>query len=142
MSCLIIAAQALGYAECAYEDAMAYANQREQFGKPIAGFQLTQQKALEMYIAIENMRNLLYEGAWSLDQGIDDRVLPNAAKYYCTREGFKVIDDAMSIMGGIGCTDDCRISRLWRDARCFRITGGTDEIMIHAAGRAVLKRFK
>ena len=139
---LIIAAQALGYAECAYEDAMAYANQREQFGKPIAGFQLTQQKALEMYIAIENMRNLLYEGAWSLDQGIDDRVLPNAAKHYCTREGFKVIDDAMSIMGGIGCTDDCRISRLWRDARCFRITGGTDEIMIHAAGRAVLKRFK
>ena len=120
---------------------MKYVNQREQFGKRIAEFQLTQQKALEMYLRIENMKNLLYKGAWNLDQGIDDRVYPNAVKYYCTREGHKVIDDAMSMMGGIGCTDDCQISRLWRDARMFRITGGTDEIMIHAAGRGLLKRF-
>lgn len=139
---LVIAAQAVGYAECAYEEAMTYVNQREQFGKPIAAFQLTQQKALEMFLRIENMKNLLYKGAWNLDQGIEDRVFPNAVKYYCTREGFNVIDDAMSMMGGIGCTDDCRISRLWRDARMFRITGGTDEIMIHAAGRGLLKRFK
>ena len=139
---LVIAAQAVGYAECAYEEAMRYANQREQFGKPIADFQLTQQKALEMYIKIQNMKHLLYKGAWNLDNGIDDRVLPNAAKYYCTREGHQVIDDAMSIMGGIGCTDDCFISRLWRDARMFRITGGTDEIMVHAAGRGILKQFR
>lgn len=139
---LVIAAQALGYAECAYEDAMKYVNQREQFGKRIADFQLTQQKALEMYLRIENMKNLLYKGAWNIDNDIEDRVLPNAAKYYCTREGFKVIDDAMSMMGGIGCTDDCRISRLWRDSRMFRITGGTDEIMIHTAGRGLLKRFR
>ena len=121
---------------------MKYVNQREQFGKRIADFQLTQQKALEMYLRIENMKNLLYKGAWNIDNGIEDRVLPNAAKYYCTREGFKVIDDAMSMMGGIGCTDDCRISRLWRDSRMFRITGGTDEIMIHTAGRGLLKRFR
>ena len=139
---LVIAAQAVGNAECAYEDAMRYANQREQFNKPIAEFQLIQQKALEMYVKIENMRNMLYEGAWKLDAGVEDRILPNAAKYYNTRAAFEVIDDAMQIMGGIGCTDDCRISRLWRDSRCFRFTGGTDEIMIHAAGRAVLKSFK
>lgn len=139
---LFIAAQALGLAECAYEEAMTYANQREQFEKPIASFQLIQQKALEMYVKIENMKNLVYSCAWKLDQGIEDFVLPNAAKYYNTRAAFEVIDDAMQIMGGIGCTDDCRISRLWRDARCFRFTGGTDEIMVHAAGRGVLKRFK
>lgn len=137
-----IAAQALGMAKCAYEDAMRYANQREQFNQPIANFQLIQQKALEMYLKIENMQNLVYKAAWQLDQGIDDRILPNAAKYYCTRSSFEVIDDAMQIMGGIGYTDDCRISRLWRDARSMRFTGGTDEIMIHVAGRGVLKSFK
>ncbi len=137
-----IAAQATGMARCAYEDAMSYANQREQFEQPIASFQLIQQKALEMYLKIQNMQNLLYKAAWQLDQGIDDRILPNAAKYYCTRSSFEVIDDAMQIMGGIGYTDDCRISRLWRDARSMRFTGGTDEIMVHVAGRGVLKQFK
>lgn len=139
---LVLAAEGAGWAECAFEEAMRYANQREQFGKPIASFQLIQQKALEDYIKIKNMRNLVLEAAWQMDQGIDDRVLPNAAKYYCSREGFNVVDDAMQIMGGIGYTNDCRISRIWRDTRALRFTGGTDEIMIHAAGRAELKRFK
>ena len=137
-----IAAEALGMAECAYEDAMRYANQREQFGQTIAGFQLIQQKALEMYLKIENMKHLVYKAAWQIDQGIDDRILPNAAKYYCTRKANEVIDDAMQIMGGIGCTNDCRISRLWRDCRLTRFTGGTDEIMVHVAGRGVLKSYR
>lgn len=138
---LVIAAQAVGIAEAAYEEAMKYVNQREQFGKTIASFQLTQQKALEMYIKIENMKHLLYKGAWMLDEGIEDRVFPNAAKYYCTRVGQEVVDMAMSMMGGIGVTDDCQLSRLWRDIRLTRVTGGTDEIMIHAAGRGLLKRY-
>lgn len=138
---IAIAAEALGMAECAYEDAMRYANQREQFGKPIASFQLIQQKALEMYLRIKNMKNMLYESAWQLDQDIDDRILPSAVKYYCTREAFQVVDDAMQVMGGIGYTNDCRISRIWRDIRSFRFTGGTDEIMVHVAGRGVLKEF-
>lgn len=139
---ITVAAEALGTAECAYEDAMKYANQREQFGKPIASFQLIQQKALEMYLKIQNMKDLVYKAAWQIDQGIDDRVLPNACKYYCTRAAFEVVDDAMQIMGGIGYTDDCRISRMWRDTRGYRFTGGTDEIMVHVAGRGVLKSFK
>lgn len=139
---VLIAAQGLGIAQCAYEEAMQFANQREQFGKPIAGFQLIQQKALEMYLKIQNMKHLVYKAAWQIDQGIDDRILPNAAKYYCSRAANEVVDDAMQIMGGIGYTDDCRISRLWRDCRALRFTGGTDEIMVHVAGRGVLKSFK
>ena len=137
-----IAAQAVGMARCAFEDAMAYANAREQFNVPIASFQLIQQKALEMYLKIQNMQNLVYKAAWQIDQGIEDRIMPSAAKYYCTRMAFEVIDDAMQIMGGIGYTDDCRISRIWRDARSMRFTGGTDEIMVHVCGRAILKEFK
>ena len=49
------------------------------------------------------------------------------------------LDDAMQIMGGIGYTDDCRISRLWRDQRVYRIMAGTEEIMVHTAGRAIVK---
>lgn len=139
---IVLAAEGLGWAECAYEEAMRYANQREQFGQTIASFQLIQEKALEMYLKIENMKSILYKAAWTIDQGVDDRILPNAAKYYCTRAANEVIDDAMQIMGGIGYTNDCRISRLWRDARSLRFTGGTDEIMVHVAGRGVLKSFK
>lgn len=139
---IVLAAEGLGWAQCAYEDAMRYANQRQQFGQPIAGFQLIQEKALDMYLKIQNMKSLVYQAAWQLDQGIEDRVLPNACKYYCSRAAQEVVDDAMQIMGGIGYTDDCRISRLWRDVRALRFTGGTDEIMVHVAGRGILKSFK
>ena len=61
------------------------------------------------------------------------------AKLYTAQAGFEVIDDAMQIMGGIGYTNDCKISRLWRDARVYRIMAGTDEIMYHVAGRGLVK---
>ena len=54
----------------------------------------------------------------------------------------EVIDDAIQIMGGLGYTNDARVSRLWRDVRCERIGGGTDEIMIYIAGRQILKAFR
>lgn len=53
-----------------------------------------------------------------------------------------MIDDAIQIMGGLGYTNDARVSRLWRDVRCERIGGGTDEIMIYIAGRQILKAFR
>ena len=53
---------------------------------------------------------------------------------------FEVIDDAMQIMGGIGYCHDCTISRLWRDQRVYRIMAGTEEIMVHTAGRALVKQ--
>ena len=64
------------------------------------------------------------------------------AKLYCGRSAFEVIDTALQVMGGIGYTNDCRISRLWRDQRVYRIGAGTDEIMIHIAGRAIQKLYK
>jgi alkylation response protein AidB-like acyl-CoA dehydrogenase len=62
-------------------------------------------------------------------------------KLYCTGAAQEVIDDAMQIMGGVGYTDDCRISRLWRDIRVCRIAGGTDEIMTYIAGRQIVKQY-
>ena len=65
--------------------------------------------------------------------------MPNAVKYYCTREAFQVADDAMQIMGGIGYTQDCIIDRLWRDQRGFRIFAGSEEIMVHSSARQLIK---
>lgn len=139
---LLMAASVLGYAECAFEDAARYANQRVQFGKTIGSQQLIQEKLTYMKIKIENMKNMVYKCAWEIDNGLPVQISSAIAKLYCAQAANEVIDDALQIMGGIGYTTDCRISRLWVDARVFRIGGGTDEIMIHAAGRAILKQYK
>lgn len=139
---LLIAANCLGWAECAFEDAARYANQRVQFGKPIGTNQLIQEKITMMKLKIENMRNIVYKTAWEIDNHIPVQIDSALAKLYCAQSAMEVVDDAMQIMGGIGYTSDCRISRLWVDARVHRIGGGTDEIMIHVAGRAILKQYR
>lgn len=138
---LQMAAGSLGQAECAFEDAARYANQRMQFGKPIGSFQLIQEKLVYMAIKIKNMKNLVYQTAWEKDNGITINTSVALAKLYCAQSAFEVIDDAMQILGGIGYADH-RVARLWRDSRVNRIGGGTDQIMIHIAGRALLKQYK
>ncbi len=139
---LIACAQSLGAAECAFEDATRYATQRIQFGKPIGHNQLIQEHITDMYMKIENMRNWVYKTAWMIDNGEPVQIDSAVAKLYCGRAAFEVIDTALQVMGGIGYTKDCRISRLWRDQRVYRIGAGTDEIMIHIAGRAIQKKYR
>ena len=136
---LTICAANVGMARCAYDEALRYAAQREQFGKPIGTFQLIQEKLVDMRIKIENMQNLLYKTAWKKMQGESIMIDSSLVKRYTGKAAFEVIDDAMQILGGIGYTDDCRISRLWRDQRVYRIMAGTEEIMVHTAGRAIIK---
>lgn len=138
---LILAAQCLGMAECAFDEAAKYATQRVAFGTQIGKMQLIQEKLTDCYIKILNMRNLIYYTAWEKDNGISIRVDCNAAKLYAAQAGFEVVDDCMQIMGGIGYTEDCRISRIWRDIRQNRIGGGTDEIMIYNTGRGIFKEY-
>ena len=139
---LTICAANVGMARCAYDEALRYAAQRMQFGKIIGSFQLVQEKLVDMRIKIENMQNLLYKTAWKKDNGESIMIDSSLVKRYTGQAAFEVIDDAMQIMGGIGYTHDCRISRLWRDQRVYRIGAGTDEIMIHIAGRAIQKQFQ
>ncbi|NCT90442.1 acyl-CoA dehydrogenase [Cellulomonas sp. APG4] len=139
MERLVIASQCLGLAECAFEDAASYAAQRVQFGKPIGQFQLIQQKLTDMAIKIENMRNFVYKTAWMLDQGVPLKSQGALCKRYCAMAAFEVVDEAMQIFGGVGVTVGTRVSRLWRDVRGHRFGGGTDEIMVHIAGRQIVK---
>ncbi|WP_188043051.1 acyl-CoA dehydrogenase [Changpingibacter yushuensis] len=136
---LLMASSLLGMAEAAYNDASKYANERHQFGRSIGSFQLIQEKITFMKLKIENMRNLVYRTAWKIDEGESVQIDSALAKLYCAQSANEVIDDALQIFGGIGYTTDTRVSRLWLDARVQRIGGGTDEVMIHIAGRALLK---
>ena len=139
MERLVIASQCLGLAECAFEDAATYAAQRVQFGRPIGQFQLIQEKLTDMAIKVENMRNFVFRTAWMLDQDVPLKSQGALCKRYCAMAAFEVADEAMQIFGGVGVTVGTRVSRLWRDIRGHRFGGGTDEIMVHIAGRQIVK---
>ena len=133
-----------GSAICAFEDAMAHANSRIAFGKPISRFQLNQIKITDMCIKLTNMKNMLYEAAWNADNN-DGNFDPAAAamcKYYCANASFEVTDDAMQIMGGIAVASEHRINRIWRDLRVDRVSGGTDEMMILATSKGASIKYK
>ena len=139
---LTICAANVGMARCAYDEAVKYAGQREQFGKSIGTFQLIQEKIVDMKIKIENMQNMCYKALWKRMNGQSISIDASLAKRYTGQAAFEVIDDALQVMGGIGYCHDCTISRLWRDQRVYRIMAGTEEIMVHTAGRALVKQAK
>ena len=133
-----------GTAISAFEDAMAHANSRIAFGKPLSRFQLNQLKIAEMCIKLTNMKNMLYEAAWNADNN-DGNFDPAAAamcKYYCANAAFEVTDDAMQIMGGIAVASEHRINRIWRDLRVDRVSGGTDEMMILATSKGASIKYR
>lgn len=139
---LVMAATALGEAELAFECAARHANSRVQFGKPIGSFQLVQKLITDMRVKIENMKNMVYKAAWMEDSGQSVNIMAAMAKYYCAQASHEVIDDAIEILGGIGLSDDMPVGRVWRNNRINGIGGGTKEIMVHIAGRAILKEYR
>lgn len=131
-----------GMAEAAFEDAAVYANQRVQFNQPIAKFQAIQHKFADMRMTIDAARLMNYKSLWMLDNRIPLRYESAAAKAYATEISFKVIDDAMQIMGGIGYCMASRVQRLWRDSRLLRIVEGTSEIQRNIIGQVVLSKYR
>lgn len=139
---LVMCALALGEATMAFEDAVVYANERVQFGKPIGSFQLIQEKIFTMKMKINNMQNAVYKTAWMKDQSIPVNTDAALTKYYVAQASSEVINDAIQIFGGLGYSTEMRASRLWRNNRVCGIGGGTQEIMVHVGGRALLKEYK
>ena len=138
---LIDAFNAYGQALCAYEDACRYANQRIVKGKPIGYLQLIQNHIMQMTMRIEAMRNMLLHYAWNKDNGCLTREEASIAKQYCSESANEVVDHALQIMGGIGFCGS-RVSRIYRDLRITRISGGTGEIQTVIAARQVLKKYR
>lgn len=138
--CLIIA-QCLGCAQAAMDDAAAYVSERVTFGKPIAQYQLIQQKLTDMEIALENTRNMLYKTLWKMDEGQSVRIDSALVKRYGAQQCAWVASEAMQMFGGLGYTTETRVGRIWADLRGHQIAGGTDEIMVYIAGRQLAKKY-
>jgi acyl-CoA dehydrogenase len=123
-----IAAAAVGVARAALEEATGYAQEREQFGKPIASFQAIQFKLADMAINIEAARLLAWHAAWLVDQDLP-HVSPSAiAKCFASDMAMEVTIDAVQILGGYGYVKDYPVEKLMRDAKAFQIYTGTNEI--------------
>jgi crotonobetainyl-CoA dehydrogenase len=138
----LVAACDYGWALCAYEDALRYANQREQGGQAIGRYQLVQDKIARMRIALSSMRAMVYETAWKADNGLLGKGDASMVKLHCTRAAADVVDDAIQILGGIAVTGAHRVARFYRDLRVERISGGTDEMMVLTVARAALKEYR
>ncbi|MGD2124738.1 MAG: acyl-CoA dehydrogenase family protein [Desulfobacteraceae bacterium] len=133
-----IAAQALGIAQGAFDRALAYSKQREQFGKKLAQFQVTQHKLADMITKIETARLIVYKAAWNYDQGHIDPKLTSIAKMYAGRIAVEVADEAIQMHGGYGYMLEYDVERFYRDAKIMEIYEGTREIQKNTIASALL----
>ena len=139
---ILVAAQALGTAQGAYDRALAYVKQREQFGRKIAQFQVTQHKLADMATKIELARLITYKAAWNFDQGRIDPKLTSMAKMYAARTAVEVADEAIQLLGGYGYMTEYEVERFYRDAKITEIYEGTKEIQKNTIASAVLGKIK
>jgi alkylation response protein AidB-like acyl-CoA dehydrogenase len=123
-----IAAMGLGLAQGAYELATRYAQEREQFGQPIAKFQAIRFKLADMATEIEAGRHLVYKAAWLKDQKRPFAQSAAMAKLYTGELAHRVANHALQIHGGYGFMDEYAISRFYRDQKVLEIGEGTNEI--------------
>ncbi len=124
-----VGAAACGMAARAFAEALAHAKARRQFGKPIAEFQLIQEKLARMATDLTAARLLVYRAAWEKDRGAPRVTLEAAmAKAFATEAAQRIVDDAVQILGGRGVLADNPVDRLYRSVRALRIYEGTTEI--------------
>ncbi len=124
-----VAAQGVGIAKGAAERALEYAQEREQFGRPIGDFQAIQHKLAEMHTDTEAARNLTYKSAWEVDAGgAPNTTLASMAKEFASRIAVEVANEAVQIHGGAGYVNDFDVERFYRDAKITQIYEGTTEI--------------
>jgi alkylation response protein AidB-like acyl-CoA dehydrogenase len=125
---LSIAAMGLGGAQGAFEKALKYAHERQQFGKPIVKFQINAFKLADMATEIEAARALLYRACWLKDTGKPFSKESAMAKLYCSETMGRVVNQAVQIFGGYGLMEEYGVARFYRDQKLLDIGEGTSEI--------------
>jgi alkylation response protein AidB-like acyl-CoA dehydrogenase len=135
---ILIAAQALGTAQGAYNRALAYVKEREQFGRKIAQFQVTRHKLADMATKIELARLLTYKAAWNFDQGSIDPKLTAMAKLYAARTAVEVADEAIQLLGGYGYMTEYEVERFYRDAKNMELIEGSKQTQKNTIAKAIL----
>ncbi|MZP29677.1 acyl-CoA dehydrogenase [Heliobacterium undosum] len=134
-----IAAQALGIAQGAFDQALAYSKTREQFGKPISANQGLQWMLADMATAIEAARLLVYQAAYLKEAGLPYSKQSAMAKLYASEAAMSVTTRAVQIHGGYGYTREYPVERMMRDAKITEIYEGTSEIQRTVIAAALLK---
>jgi len=131
----------LGIVERCLEESLRYAKAREQWGKPIASFQLVQDKLARIYQARTLMFSLLLRQLESEATGVPlDAAEASASKLYCARATTECALEAVQLMGGAGYMSGSVVEMMARDAKLFQIGGGTDEVQILRIARELLAR--
>jgi alkylation response protein AidB-like acyl-CoA dehydrogenase len=134
-----IASQALGIAAGAYELALAYAKERETFGKPIIDHQAIAFKLADMATEIEAARLLVHRAAWLKDLGKNYGLASSMAKVFASEVAMKTTVEAVQIHGGYGYVKEYHVERLMRDAKITQIYEGTSEIQKVVISRNIQK---
>jgi len=122
------AVSAIGGLEAALEMSIKYAKEREQFGQPIASFQLIQAKIADMYTDLEAARHMSHRALWLAQQGKRVSKEAAAALLFTARAASRAANETLQIHGGWGYLTDFEVERMWRDARLGEIGAGTNEI--------------
>jgi acyl-CoA dehydrogenase len=135
----IIAAQAVGTAQGAFEIALKHAKQRQSHGQPIIRFQQIGAKLAQVASEIEAARLLTYKAACSIDQDNVDSMLTSMAKLYSSSVAVRATDAAIQTLGGYGYLGEYRVERFYRDARVTEIYEGTSEIQRLAILKQLIK---
>ncbi len=134
-----IAALSVGIAQGAYEAAISYSKERQQFGKPISAFQATQFKLADMATQIECARLLTLQAAASKDAGRTVTQKSAMAKLYASEVAVRVAEESVQIHGGYGYTKDYPAEKYWRDSKLCTIGEGTSEIQRLVIAKQLLK---
>lgn len=134
------AAVALGIAQGAFDFAKAYADERQQFGKRITDFQTTQFKLADMAIDLEAARYLVYRAASNAQSAITDRFESSVAKVYASEMALRVTNEAIQLCGAEGYGRHLPLERMYRDARCFTLAGGSAEMQRLGIATVLLQR--
>jgi acyl-CoA dehydrogenase len=135
---LNMAMGAVGLSQACLEESIKFCRQREQFGKPIAAFQLVQQMVVEIATLTQTSRLLGYHAARTLDAGEQGRSECSMAKYYCGESAGRAATLALQVHGGAGLMEESPVERYFRDAREATIPEGTSQIQILHLGKALL----
>lgn len=139
MARMHVTARSVGIAQGALDLAVNYAKERMAFGKRIAEFQMVQEMICDMFIKVENARNLLYKAAWMKENNHHDVYRQvSAAKLYATEICLQVANDSIQIHGGYGIIEEYHVERLFRESKVQQIVEGTSQIHKMLVGEMVL----
>lgn len=135
-----IGAQMLGLAQGAFEAALAYSQERRQFGRALSDFQAIQFQLAEMATEIEAARLMVYNTARLKESGASFVRQSAMTKYFCSQVGERVASQALEIFGGVGFTKDFPAEKFYRDAKIGKIYEGTSNIQLQTIARTFLGR--